>query len=1255
MTPLLLIPTRPSLSKKTSCARSRDSQQGFALIISMGLMAFVLLLVLSIYTLLEVEARASGQSQAQTLARQNAYLGVLTAVGELQQALGPDSRITARSDIFAGSEALAEDSEVDQLYWMGVWNANNPDGSVKTTEDYKAWNALTPEERIAQGRWVVSGNAGKEPTDEDYWTPLQAMPEDGTTVVLAEAAEDYKVEAVRVPKVAVGTGAQAGNYAYWVSDDNAKALVNLAIEDADTSTDLDYLSRSFLLANRSAVETVTGLENYVPNDSRLERLYDLSSGYVDWRSDANEDLLSIQRGHFHDLTTWSKGLLVDVKDGALKRDLTQAFEIDASFQEHFTDQVFGNQADSDEAAANPLSPEPYFLVEDPVIKNGSPNWAILRDYYQQYWQGISADWNNILNFKTVRRYLADGRKTWKYLPRRMGGMRYADPLRSGAMPYQYEDTEGEDESATKGDNYQQASWLTPLASQIRISHALELLSPPEGRPDVLALSFRPVYTLHNPYNIRMGASDFGFSSTINPRITLSLSLGDGQKTVEFYQAELHNSNRQGTFKVYFGNFPSAGLGPGEVVHQGFIGSPLAKIESSSGANADYVKTTWTKLGGLMYVLDDYYLGMIPKKDENGEVVKDEDGNTIYVEDFHSPEEASVDGPVGFEEAAEWKTGNLQISNHPRWGLTSDEKTWIRTAVAENAAISVRIDYDDFGSMRSWTNDPSAGYGYHTIADLWRPESSDQPQTFSTSYGSLSAAVAQDSFETLAFSLRSSERMDGPASDLDPQRNLIDMNVRAIHSNSMWDGEEGHTRYLSLYDGAALGGNEQEPQSYTKEDSNAKQGFWGNSIQSWGQRSVILFDKPRWPLLSLGQLQHANLGRYHFDPTYIVGNSYAHVRIPMDDFSVTEFGEAEDLKLFDLSYLVNERVWDGFFFSSLEIPRTEGELADLLLDLENPDITLADYTLNPRMEFIASELSDVERYQRIVVEDSTDDNFESAIYRPASEMWVNGAFNVNSTSVEAWKAVLSSTQGLRFPIYDPMNTYEVITGEGVSFSRFSRPYNKGFKAGDTSSEGEFWKGYRSLSAAEVTDLAESIVEQIKARGPFLSLASFVNRRLTDDALGKKGALQAALDDPSLGGDANLAVNQFSEQHPDLGSEPVEPFTQATSLLSKNLSDTDETIMGLPGYVLQSDVLQQIASFLTVRSDTFTIRSYGDVVNPVTNEVTSRVLCEAKVQRLPEPLIPVDSTRAEMDEYIQPSSPYGRRLQIVSIKWLNEDEI
>lgn len=1225
---------RPSIFTVVIGSTDRASKRcsnshGFALIIALSLMAFVLLLVLSISTLLQVETVSSEQAKNQTLARQNAYLGLLTALGELQKSLGPDSRVTARSDIFLGPDGLSE-AEIDQRYWMGVWDANNPDGTVKTAADYQAWNALSANEKLTQARWIVSGNEGRDPTDADYWTPLVELPEDGTTVVLAGGAEDYDVEPVRVPKKEIGSHFQRGNFAYWVSDDNAKALVNVVDEDvlypdpSDTvAEELVKLNRSFQVSHRTGVGAITGIDEYSSEDQSIEHTFDLSTGYAEWISDPAVDISEFSRAHFHDLTTWSKGLLVDVKDGALKRDLTQAFEIHNSFEAHFPKQTFGTQAISDAEAADPMTDEPYFFVEDSLIASGSPNWAILRDYYQHYWPGTKSDWDNMLNFRWAYKNVPGGGTEAKYTPHWHHGVEKSDPYISSGLPYQY----AEGDSHNRGDNYQASSYVTPVVAQIRISHALELVTPEEGGAAVPVISFRPVFSLYNPYNIRLGASDFGFISTLNPKITLTLSLSDGVRVVEFYQAELHNANKQGSLKVGLGSFT---IGPGEVVHEAFKGNPYGKVESNSGANSDYVKVDWTAVGGLRFAL--------------GEI------------DGIVPEGASTNGAVSFQEAKE--SGVKENSWHPQWGLTSDEQDWLKQAVAENAPVSVKIEYDSFGSMRSWTNSSAAGQGYHKISDLWRPSSDDQPTTFSTSYGSFSGATVQDSFETLAFSLKTTERMGGASSEHDVIRNLIDLNVRAIHSNSSWDGAVGASRYLSLFDAEALGQNEQEPESYTDADSGAKLGYWGRSIGVDGQRQVVLFDKPRGPLLSIAQLQHANLGRYQFDPTYIVGNSYANVRIPMDQTRVLDFGETPGLTLFDTSYLVNDRLWDGFFFSTLEIPKTEEARSELLLDLENSEVDLSDYTLSSRMQFIDSDLSDAERYQQIVVEDMSDENFETAIYRPASEMWVNGAFNVNSTSVEAWKAILSSSKGLKFPVYDLYlsTDNEMVTAENVVFSRVKRPYNHEFEAGDGSSEDEYWKGYRALTTAEVTDLAESIVDQIKKRGPFLSLASFVNRSLSNGEDGKKGALQAALDDPTLGGDPLLAVNHLAAQHPNLAGEAVVPFTETTNFLSENLSTTDRSSMGFPGYVLQSDILQQIGSFLTVRSDTFTIRSYGDVVNPATNKVTGRAVCEAKVQRLPQPFIVANNGSAsDMDEAIKPSSPFGRQFRIVSIKWLEPDQI
>ena len=82
------------------------------------------------------------------------------------------------------------------------------------------------------------------------------------------------------------------------------------------------------------------------------------------------------------------------------------------------------------------------------------------------------------------------------------------------------------------------------------------------------------------------------------------------------------------------------------------------------------------------------------------------------------------------------------------------------------------------------------------------------------------------------------------------------------------------------------------------------------------------------------------------------------------------------------------------------------------------------------------------------------------------------------------------------------------------------------------------------------------------------------------------------------------------------------------------------------------MTSLAPFLSTRSDTFTIRSYGSVRNPVTGETISRAWCEAVVQRV---MLPMNEI-ATLDEMAGvPSSPFGRKFKIISFRWLNESDI
>jgi hypothetical protein len=93
-------------------------------------------------------------------------------------------------------------------------------------------------------------------------------------------------------------------------------------------------------------------------------------------------------------------------------------------------------------------------------------------------------------------------------------------------------------------------------------------------------------------------------------------------------------------------------------------------------------------------------------------------------------------------------------------------------------------------------------------------------------------------------------------------------------------------------------------------------------------------------------------------------------------------------------------------------------------------------------------------------------------------------------------------------------------------------------------------------------------------------------------------------------------------------------------------------GMPGYLLQSDLLKPMASVLSARSDTFIIRSYGDVRNG--DQVVSKAWCEAVVQRCPDyvgdSVQPWETPAAGTDD-----ETFGRRFRVVSFRWLGEDEV
>ena len=437
-------------------------------------------------------------------------------------------------------------------------------------------------------------------------------------------------------------------------------------------------------------------------------------------------------------------------------------------------------------------------------------------------------------------------------------------------------------------------------------------------------------------------------------------------------------------------------------------------------------------------------------------------------------------------------------------------------------------------------------------------------------------------------------------------------------------------------------------------------FRGNpfGLPQEGRLKNILFEVPREEtgVLSLAQFQHTKLSEFVWHPTYAVGNSLVDPRLgregvtgtapvienvdfggwdqhaagwsqnedrSIDDdewarfarFMMRDLPENESL-VYDLSYEVNHTLWDEFFVSSgNRIQRQEFVEEGMPLP-------------NGRMRLVnGGELTDL-----------------NDLNRSASKLMVDGAFNVNSTNVEAWKALLTGTR------------QSVLAESGnIPFPRNPQPEEGEFLTGETLPEDdEAWGGFRSLTEDEIELLAQEIVVQVKKRGPFLSLSDFVNRRLVPyvdgEEIGMMGPLQAAIEAAGLNApfverwELDKSGGELLDyNHPD----NIEDSTRIEQILKP-----DSKAWGAPGYLTQADVLQVIGPVLSARSDTFVIRCYGDAKD-ASGSITAKAWCEAIVQRVPEPLV-ADETGLNPSKE-NPAGKFGRRFEVRSLRWLSEEEV
>lgn len=1188
-------------------ASRKNTQGGFALVIALSLMAFILVLVLSLSTLLQVETSAA-KTQLSTLgARQNALLGLQVALGELQVAAGPDQRSVARADVMhrrASTTAPAtfpaqfdSDNNADtRTYWVGV---SHSDGTTN----------LKPNEPVT---WLVSGLADNLNSAGQLADELDD-PVDMITVRENAVPANSPVETtLRAGKVFVRdtSAPDSENAAFaWIIDDESQkaklapadpAVDNRAVEDNERlfrrRTVLPGLFDISEIAQSDEGQTINFGGEDVDTIFQVSRLEELEIFAQSNREVANDRRF--------DYTLSGYGVLVDTRNGRLKRDLTAAYESATVFDDLFTERT--------EAPYITMDPDKLSASSD-LQTNGYIHHGIFRDYYQLK-DRVNASGTigiSLINKDLTYRDAPDETRFGN-----VGPHDFSVTVGGGSERYPYGEFEvrWSDENPESGPGSNAHNPITPSLSFLQQNAWLEWTSinPAQPRYRQHAQMFFGIY---NPYNV-----------------TLELEGRANQGPLIFgYPMPIMNMFDGGSSTVWSQRYDDQDRRRGRSVNNSFQND----------------RWIWARDARLIPPGKSQIFGFASNVNDVGQVRRDrstlshEMGDAVFSAArnnrfFHvdnspvNPADPFGSSPADIDFLAEfsflssgYNPGGRGHGPNLGWGLPWDERNpggaGFNT-VGDRHEVAQIFYFPFFADdLNDSGNKGQLGRKFEQTSTTGSPGVEilrRQPLTWPpTSAQSDEQAIFQ-------FKLRTTVE-PGPLR----LRPLIDGNIRALWNNPKWDSIENLDAIAThSYADNRNGGLDAFPELDSPDaNSYLTTGDGGSSTFQ-----TVLFDIPREPLVSLGQLQHASAGRFSYEPSYIVGNSYANIRIPLNDWvgigtdeysgdfgGTGTYGINGNFNLYDASYLVNEALFDTYTFTTIPFTSSQEDL--------NNYLDQTDLLPNPRYR----------PYEPIGLSLTTANlQSETAGRSNAGFLLVDGAFNVNSTSVEAWEVFLSGTKGLPFrKLNEDGSVGSFETVDGVRFPRVQTIRGEPWESAPDS---DSWFGFRELTTPEVRELASAIAERVRERGPFHNLSEFVNRALTNDETGRSGVLQAALD---------AVIND------DLGGTFEDDADRGGEL--SNIAENSTQGAGFPTQLLQGDLLQALAPYMQTRSDTFKIRSYGEVTDPFSGDVR-QVWCEAVVQRLPDP-VQVSGGTGALNELIAPSSPFGRKFEVLSIRWLNEDDV
>jgi Tfp pilus assembly protein PilV len=1136
--------------------------RGFALVVTVSLMVLLTVISVGLLGLSAVSLRTSTQAQAQAQAQANARLALMIALGELQTLLGPDQNITAPAAIYDADPESTDVTGLNHRHLTGVWQARNE--TLEQTPDYTR-------ERTFR-RWLVSHTDDSQIKQPDF-VRGGSLADPVSMVDVSNNPNEGPVRAGRLPVA-------GGFLAWWVGDENCKALINHRDDkDRGDSRQTAELLAGFATPGAHGVPSLDGLKDFPSNSALSDKL--ISAETLQLVADD-----AIAGKYFHHLSPYPRSVLANVASGGLRKDLSLYLErTDINWL-----QGWGRQEGANGMPLGPLGPNGKIAISNP-------------------------DEHDVLAWKHFHH--------WYHMHRNQ--LANQQDLQVGAML----------NTTSSFDPVSNPAWnsgvtrITPVVVRLQMLVSIGSQRQGESSNYNLRMYSYPVVTIWNPYNVPMRVTEWSaFLHTLPLEQTIYKNgvkhnlTGPGTTDGKF-NWDWPRGNM--TMRVGGNTGPGVTLAPGE-----------AKI--------------------LTYTRSEFSGG------------------------FHNHD--MIDSPPA------WLPTR---AGHPR-----DIAPTISGSPTDRIAIST--------SMATWESSATsfAGQNFQTTFDFRcepRAVHSGHPARFQKQMFSSQVAWRHEAANPRVAFI--SER-NFPSITLQDLHNNpmpflhLDIRLKTLDEpalpNKTWLHNIPFHPYASCTSTSKHSGKGVDasttffahPYTITFEQVSGVEGvfqnrpFFGPSNRPGGQSRIVSAPVPLAPLTSLAQMQNVpllpiealNWSGYYFQ-NHAIGNSFALPGLPPDKIKETSFPfhlgqyfpwqggdmagrlyedraafngseytiQGSPAQVVDRSYAANHLLFDEYFFSSMAAQQgpvflrygTRRPLRAVVEDFfkgTNP-LSIAAYRSYNVAETKATEAANLLTTSSSAVK-------ADAHLKSAAMLMADGGFNINSTSVEAWTVVLSAANRKR-PVFMPGGSG--LSGQARGTHVVSRNPNP---STGTATEESRWLGYRELTDAEIRQLAEAIVRQIKKRGPFRSLGEFVNRRRsTDMEMAKYGALQAALEDPKV---------DINKDYRGSAKEITEADIAAAKYKFKEAA-LGSRYQGTPAYINQADLLTPIAPIIQARSDTFVIRGYGEARSPDRTRILARAWCEAVVQRVPEYVDAADlSEVAPLQLKSQANRLFGRKFTIKSFRWL-----